>query len=148
PHRRLLVYLLVGVLGYLALYSAWIGWWGGNTYGPRFLTDVLPALALCAVPTVERLWHSVRGRVLVLVLVSWGVAVQIIGVYFDNNGWNMSTKLGVGPGMRVWSFLDTQIVSAAGAGWHGTRMLPLLWQTLTDPRPALLREMSREDMAG
>lgn len=148
PRLRWCSYILIGVGVYLLLYSAWIGWWGGNTYGPRFLTDALPGLALCAAPVVERLWRSHLWRAVVCTLVLWGVAVQIIGVYFDDNGWNMSTRQGVGPGRRVWSTFEMQIPRAARAGWHGTRLLPLVWQTFTDPHPALLREMRAEDLAG
>jgi hypothetical protein len=79
-------------------------------------------------------------------LVAWGVAVQVIGVYFDDNEWNMNW--GGGLARRLWSLADLQIVHAASAGWHGTDMVPLLWQTLTDPQPALLRPMSPEDLAG
>ncbi len=149
PERpRWVRYLPAGILGYLLLYSAWKGWWGGNTYGPRFLTDALPALALCAVPTVERLWRTGLGRAVTVTLVAWGVAIQVLGVYFDDNGWNMDLKFGGGPGWRLWSLADLQIVHAATAGWHGTNMLPLLWQTFTDPRPALLRPLPPEDLAG
>jgi hypothetical protein len=141
-------YLPVGIVAYLILYSSWIGWWGGNTYGPRFLTDVLPALVLCAVPVVERLCRSTAGRALVLVLVAWGVVVQAVGVYWDDNAWNNDRAAGDRLHQYIWRWDDWQIQRAASAGWHGSELGPLLWQALTDPRPARLVELSGAQLVG
>jgi len=139
-----LMYLGGGIGGYLLLYSAWVGWWGGQTFGPRFFTDALPAIVLCAAPTVERLWRVSLGRVLVAFLVAWSVAVQVIGVYYDDRSWNQEQAVP----WRVWALTDMQIVHAAGAGWHGTDLAPLLWQALTDPRPVLLQQLAPSELAG
>ncbi|MFQ5665230.1 MAG: hypothetical protein ACE5I7_02245 [Candidatus Binatia bacterium] len=145
---RWVTYLPIGIAAYLILYSAWQGWWGGNCYGPRFLTDVLPAIALCAVPAVERLWRARLGRGLLLAVVAWGVAVQAIGVYWDDNSWNTALTRRLHLARRAWDWKDLQILRAARAGWHGSELAPLLWQALTDPRPALLKRLKAADLSG
>lgn len=141
-------YLAAGVLAYLLLYASFDGWWGGLTYGPRFLVDVLPAFAVCAVPTVERLrWNRLTRGVLVG-LVAWSVAVQAIGVYCDFDTWN-HTPMGVDRRPdRVWDGWDPQILRALRGGWHGSDLGPLLWQMLTDPRPAPLTPIVAADLVG
>lgn len=149
PARRgWLRYLGIGIGGYLLLYASFKGWSGGSTYGPRMLVDALPAMVLCAVPVVER-WMAFRmGRWALLLLVGWGVGVQGIGVYCDDNSWN-SPQPGVAPPWaRVWDFQGWQIGRAAHAGWHGTDLAPLLWQMMSDPRPALLHPLPGEALRG
>jgi len=145
---RWLAYAPFGVVGYLLLYSAWSGWWGGHCYGPRFLTDALPVIALCAVPAVERLWQSGSGRLLVLAVAFWGLLVQAIGVYCDDNSWNALPVSVDRASWRVWKWDDPQIVRAARAGWHAFDLGPLLWQALVDPEPALLRPLDPGDLRG
>ncbi len=144
---RWLRYAPFGLAGYLLLYSAWIGWWGGHCYGPRFLTDALPVITLCAIPVARHLWESRSGRALVLTLVLWGAGVQAVGVYYDDNAWNaMPASVDTQP-LRVWDWSDLQIVRAWHSGWHGSELGPLLWQALVHPQPAYLRRLDGEDLA-
>jgi MFS family permease len=145
---RWLAYAPFGVAGYLLLYSAWSGWWGGHCYGPRFLTDALPVIALCAVPAVERLWRSSPGRLLVLAMAFWGLLVQAIGAYCDDNSWNALPVSVDKASWRVWKWDDPQILRAARAGWHAFDLAPLLWQALVHPEPALLRPLDPGDLRG
>jgi hypothetical protein len=145
---RWVAYLPLGLLGYLLLYSAWPGWWGGHCYGPRFLTDTLPAMVLCAVPAVQRWWRARAGRATVLLLVAWGIVVQVIGVYYDDRSWDaLPTSVDSAP-WRLWDWNDPQILRVARTGWHGWDLAPLLWQTLTAPQPALVRPLTPEELAG
>ena len=145
---RWLAYAPFGVAGYLLLYSAWSGWWGGHCYGPRFLTDALPAIALCAVPVVERLCRSGPGRLLLLALALWGLLVQAIGTYCDDNSWNALPRSVSKASWRMWDWNDPQILRAARAGWHAFDLAPLLWQALVHPEPALLRPLDADDLRG
>jgi hypothetical protein len=140
-------YLAAGILLYLLLYSSFWGWWGGHSYGPRFLIDVLPAVALCAVPTVERLRPLPLGRAALGALVAWSVGVQAIGAYCDVDYWNHVPVSVNSRDQRVWDWSDLQIVRALRGGWHGTDLGPLLWQMLTDPRPALLSPLNPTALA-
>jgi hypothetical protein len=46
--------LLALVAAQIATYAAWWSWDGGIAWGPRFLLPVLPLMALCLAPIVER----------------------------------------------------------------------------------------------
>jgi len=145
---RWLTYARTGVAAYLLVYSAWAGWWGGHCYGPRFLTDLMPVLALSAIPIGERLWCRPAGRVVVAGLAACGVMVQGIGAYCDDNAWNALPQSVDRAPERVWDWQDTQILRAARAGWHGFDLVPLLWQTALNPQPAHLSLFQAGDLAG
>ena len=144
---RWLAYAPFAIAGYLLLHSAWSGQ-GGHCYGPRYLTDALPVIALCAVALVERLWQSGPGRLLVSAAVLWGLLVQGIGVYCDDNSWNALPVSVDKASWRVWDWEDPQILRAARAGWHAFDLAPLLWQTLVHPEPALLRPLDADHLSG
>src|ERR1019366_8265121 len=137
-----------GIAAYLLLYSAWRGWWGGYCYGPRFFTDVLPVLALCAIPTAERLWRRTTGRALVVVLAVYGALVQGIGVYCDDNSWNALPDSVDHTPERVWDWSDPQILRAAHAGWHGFDLATVMWHSLAHPNPVLLKPLTPGELAG
>jgi hypothetical protein len=141
-----LAYLAIGVASSMLLYASFPFWWAGACYGPRYLSDVLPALAVLAVPTVQRVRGSRLGAVLLMALAAWGVIVQAIGVYCDDGSWNsLPTEI---TATRAWDWHDTHIRRAMGAGWHGGDLGPLLWQALVDPHPTLLQRLSAHDLAG
>ena len=143
-----LPYAAAGVIGYLLLYTCFGGWWGGYAYGPRFLTDILPALAILAAPTVERLWQRTDGRALMLVLATWGIVVQAIGVYCDDRSSDALPVPVDRQKARLWEWGDPQILRAVQVGWHGTELAGVLWQALSDPRPVMLREFTPDELVG
>lgn len=148
-HRsRWIHYLAVGVGAYVVMYASFRGWWGGHTYGPRFLVDVLPALALCAVPTVERLGRHAAGRAAMIVLAVASVAVQAVGAHTDWDDWNTWPEPVNQRPDRVWDWSDLQIMRALRGGWRGADLAPLLWQALTDRRVAPIRRLSSDEFAG
>jgi hypothetical protein len=108
------------------------------------MTDALPAMTLCAAPAVANLWQTRLRKVAVSLLVAWGVCVQLIGVYFDDKSWN---QIRPAISSRVWDWSNPQILWAARAGWHGTDAAEVLWQALTDPKPALLEPLSADALA-
>lgn len=148
PAARWLKWLGVVIAGHLALFTCFSIWWAGNCYGPRYLTDVLPACALCAVPAVERLWRRRAGRALLGVVAAWSVAVQAIGAYCDDGTWNTSPVFVDHAPQRLWDWRDAHTLRALRGGWRGAELAPLLGQMFTDRRPALLRPLTAEQLAG
>ncbi len=148
PPHPWLPYAAAGVLAYILLYTCFGGWWGGYTYGPRFLIDVLPALALLAAPTVDRLWRRAAGRALVVFLAVWGILVQAIGVYCDDRSWDALPVSVDRQQARVWDWRDPQILRALDTGWQGGELAGVLWQAVTDPRPVALRELRSDELRG
>lgn len=144
PWMRLLV---VGVALHLLIYGGFTEWWAGYTFGPRYLTDVLPALTLLLASGLLPLWRRPVMRLLATVFIAYGGAVQAIGVYFDDDDWNRHpTPLEVQPG-RVWDWSDLQIARAAGSGWKGAELAPLLAGIVRDPRPVPLAPLAVADLA-
>lgn len=77
---------LVAALGswlglHLLVVSCYTHWWGGHAWGPRFLTELMPALVVLMVPATGWLWHRRVGRAVFLALVGWSVGLQALGVY-------------------------------------------------------------------
>jgi len=144
----LLRYLAAAVLAYVLFYAGFLAWWGGHSYGPRYCSDFLPLMALCAIPVAQRMWASTDGRVALTIGALWCIGVQVIGVYCDDNGWNeVPGNIDVQT-ERLWDWSDPQILRAARAGWHGADFATLLHQLLVDPRPAPLVPLDPADLSG
>ncbi len=141
-------WLGLAVVAHALLFSAFAVWWGGHSYGPRYFSEVMPLLAFCAVPAARQLARSSRGRILLGAGVVWCVTVQVIGVYFDDNGWNRFPQSIDQRTERLWDWRDPQILRAVRAGWHGGEYLPLLRQLWSDPRPARLVPLGKEELEG
>jgi hypothetical protein len=76
---RLAVTLTAAVVGQLLVYSA-TDWRGGASWGPRYLTDLLPILVWMVAPA-PRVLRPVARRVLVVTMVA-AVAIQAIGAFW------------------------------------------------------------------
>jgi hypothetical protein len=108
----LLALASVGLFLQYCFYNPWDG--GGGSYGPRFLTDVLPVacflIAYVLEPIPALLSRSVLALILPLFLLTllWSVAVQAIGVFSDTSWGKVPLPLTNQPERR-WSLTDTQI---------------------------------------
>jgi len=76
--RDLTIAVAAGVVAQLLLYSK-IDWRGGISWGPRFLTDLLPLLIWLLVPVVVALGR--RGRACFVAAVSVAIAIQSVGAF-------------------------------------------------------------------
>jgi hypothetical protein len=78
---------LAVVVAYPLLYAGWFMWWGGWSWGPRFLVPVLPFLCLFLAPVLDWALQSSRGwaRALLIVLALASVGVQVLGAAVDFN---------------------------------------------------------------
>ncbi|MDP3046856.1 MAG: hypothetical protein Q8O07_05200, partial [Chloroflexota bacterium] len=78
------------ILGTLSLahivgYSRYISWWGGLSWGPRYLLPIVPFVLIAAAPVAEKLLASriAVWRVLAVIVLIVSVTVQIAGVSVD-----------------------------------------------------------------
>ncbi|HXO18435.1 MAG TPA: hypothetical protein VOA87_00770 [Thermoanaerobaculia bacterium] len=84
PSRRLLtVCLLVGMALQLVMYAK-TDWRSGYSYGPRYLTDLVPILIWMLAPVVESLEDLAFGAFLTAGLFS--IYVQLIGAFYYPGG--------------------------------------------------------------
>jgi hypothetical protein len=49
PERRLAILSLVNIGTYIIVLSSYLAWWGGNSYGPRLMLEVVPWFVLLAI---------------------------------------------------------------------------------------------------
>ncbi|MGD8452081.1 MAG: hypothetical protein PVJ57_09710 [Phycisphaerae bacterium] len=78
---RLSAALLAWLLVHLIVVSCYRHWWGGHAWGPRFLTELMPAVIVLMSGVVAALWRVRPARVLLIVLAAWSVGLQGFGVY-------------------------------------------------------------------
>lgn len=91
-------------------YSAYSVWWGGHTFGPRYMLDVLPLLvpaaALGAAVVAGRAW----AKGVALLLLSWSVAVSATGAFcYPAERWNTQPENVDTKHERLWDWGDPQI---------------------------------------
>lgn len=89
PEFVLLRYLSIGAIANLFLYSKFFMWWGGSTYGPRLLADLLPVLSFFFYP-IKNFLASKPTKIIFIALMIFSIAAHAIGAYtydpyFDSN---------------------------------------------------------------
>ena len=97
------------------LYGTYAVWWGGHTYGPRYLLDVLPVLVPLGAAGLAPISRSALAKGLVIAALVWSVVVQATGAFcYPFDQWNaMPDEIDRFHG-RLWSWSDMQIVRC----WH------------------------------
>lgn len=96
----------------LIVSAAGESWWAGNSFGPRFMADTIPWLAMLAIPAVEAVvaepgWLR-RGAV---VLLGLSVAANAIGAWSKPAAcWNVDPVLIDIDPSRVWAWDDMQLL--------------------------------------
>jgi hypothetical protein len=110
-----------------ALYSSYSVWWGGHTYGPRYMLDLLPLavpLAAVTMATASRP-HPILAVCAAAALV-WSLMVAATGaVCYPHERWNTEPSEIDLDHSRLWSLTDTQIERcwARGASPQNFRLI-------------------------
>jgi hypothetical protein len=94
-----------------ALYGSYAVWWGGHTYGPRYLLDVLPvAVPLAAVAMARPRWGR-TATVAMAAALAWSIVVAATGAFcYPNDLWNIDPTDVDRNHARLWSVSDSQIL--------------------------------------
>ncbi len=85
-------------------------WWGGESFGPRLLTDTMPLLAVLLVPALDVVDRRSWLRWVFGVTLAWSVAVQMLAAA----AWSSRTFFDVHDqfdGSIWWSLTDNELVS-------------------------------------
>ena len=113
--RSLIVLGVCIVVTHWALVSgAGEGWWAGSTYGPRFMADIIPALAFLSVPAVAKLVsqrseRSTRLRRATLALAAVSVLMHAPGAWSKPAScWSLEPPRVDEDTSRVWDWDDLQ----------------------------------------
>jgi hypothetical protein len=105
-------------------------WWGGHSFGPRLLTDILPALVLGIVPAWPAVWRPGSRRWLFVAVFVASVMVEIVGAFnFPSPRhveWNLTPKDVDWAHDRLWDWRDPQVIRLLHNGpvWPGFRTTP------------------------
>jgi len=94
-----------------ACYSCYSMWWGGHTYGPRYLLDALVLVTPAALVGVA--WHmAARSRQIIwAAALAWSVLVAATGAFcYPNDAWNTSPAEIDTHHDRLWDWRDPQIL--------------------------------------
>lgn len=92
------------------LYGTYAVWWGGHTYGPRYLLDVLPLLVPFAAVAMAIRRRAATKAIGVLAL-AWSTALAATGAFcYPNDAWNNDPTNIDRDHARLWSWSDPQFV--------------------------------------
>jgi hypothetical protein len=110
-------WLLGAVTVELLAYSCYSVWWGGHTYGPRYVLDVLVPLAPVWALGMARLLGRPSSAAVVAVLLAWSVLVAGEGAFvYPHEGWNSFPNDIDTHHARLWTVGDSQIIRALRSG--------------------------------
>ncbi|HEV8144867.1 MAG TPA: hypothetical protein VGP79_00725 [Bryobacteraceae bacterium] len=106
PLAPWLAFLALAHFLLVAIFST--AWWAGHTYGPRYLTDIIPILILGLIPVLQR-WET-TGPVLRIVFVAFtlvGLAIHQRGGWSGaGHEWNVKPVNVDQHTERVWDWRD------------------------------------------
>jgi hypothetical protein len=102
--------LLAAVITHFAFMATWNEWHGGESFGPRLLTDLLPALFFF-LPEALSFWPKV-GAALGLA----SIAVQFLGGWTYDYRWERLHQRGREFDAALWSWRDSPMAFAVKEG--------------------------------
>lgn len=110
---RGIAWLSAAAIVEFCVYAAYSVWWGGHTFGPRYLLDVLVLLTPSAAIALETIVRSRPRRAACALALGWSLIVSGTGAFFSDP-WNTSPDDVDRHHERLWDWRDPQIVRA----WH------------------------------
>lgn len=84
-------------------------WWGGTSYGPRYFSELMPALILVMAMGWQLIERSLPRLGLVVALGWVGVSIQLVGALTWPCGWHASPTWIDFDLRRLWDFEDPEI---------------------------------------
>ena len=111
--------MIVVVIANLLFVAKWSSWWGGWSYGPRLLTEIVPLLILF-IPFVQGVFtRSKTLRTLFYCSIGVSIIIQGIGVFCYPKGMSNALPQNVDKvPSRLWSISNSQILVEAKAGLY------------------------------
>jgi hypothetical protein len=118
-----------------ACYCFYSMWWGGHTFGPRYMMDTLISLAPAAVLGMEYLQRNRTLAIAGVLALAWSITVAGLGAFcYPNDQWNSDPDDVDTHVARVWEWSDPQFARC----W--TRGLSPQNFSFVDPRALWLKE--------
>ena len=100
-----------------AFYGCYAVWWGGHTYGPRYMLDLLPLAVPAAIAALQSVRFGAVSGTIATAALAWSIAVAGIGAFCHPNGtWNVDPLDVDRRHGRLWDWRDLQIARCWRAG--------------------------------
>jgi hypothetical protein len=113
-----LLWCWLSAIALFTLYACYSVWWGGHTYGPRYMVDILPLLVPLAAAGAARLVQSRVGATLGAVALAWSILIAATGAFcYPQDAWNTDPESVDQNHARLWDWRDPQFVRC----WHRGR---------------------------
>ena len=102
----------LAVAAVYAVYASIGYWWGGWSYGDRYLSDAAPLFALAIAFAIDRgFLRTLAARVAFVAAFAWSFLLQFAGAgwyyeYWNGYHWDAARDIGTMPG-TVWDWTDT-----------------------------------------
>lgn len=108
-YNLLFRYLSIGVFIFIVIMSKWWAWYGGVTYGPRMLVDIVPLLMLFLIPVVTS--KLFKRKIIVWcfsILLAFSIVVQIAGIIHWDKTWSKADTLSENHSW-LWDWKNSQL---------------------------------------
>lgn len=117
-------YLSLSMAALLLVHARFNYWWGGWSYGPRYLSELMPFVIFFLLPVVQSLQRSHWLRTSFALAVFWAFALQTVGAFYYPNGrWDsIPANVDTSP-QRLWDWADTPFARSFRAGPASPQLL-------------------------
>jgi len=108
-----LFWLATAIVVQFIMYACYAVWWGGHSFGPRYLLDVL--IPLAPFGAIGAVWVGRRPvrKLAETMLLIWSVGVAGLGTFvYPNDRWNTAPRDVDRFHTRLWEWRDSQISRA------------------------------------
>ena len=132
PYGAVYFICLAAAAAEIVMWARYRLWWGGFSYGPRLLTDVVPCLVILMIPAMRLVETSRAWKFAFRAALAFSIFVQAIGAFcYPNGQWDALPQSVDQRQERLWDWRDNQILRSAAAG---PVLVPyrLAWTCLTD----------------
>jgi hypothetical protein len=130
--KQFLYVSTIAIIIQILIYSIFKVWWAGWSYGPRFLTCILPLMAIfisLSLPENITLRKLNKKETLILVvfilLLIPSIFSQFVGTfYYPNGNWDGNPSIDLTT-ERLWNWSDTQIMRSFDSGMSKPNLKPI-----------------------
>jgi hypothetical protein len=106
---------LAGSFALYLVYAVYTVWWGGHSYGPRYLLDFVVFLTPPAAVALDMIVRARWAQALCVLALLWSIAAAGTGAFFADN-WNTTPADVDKHHERLWNWRDSEIPRAWSLG--------------------------------
>ena len=131
-------WLYLGCAALYAGYSLYTVWWGGHSYGPRYLLDFVILMTPAAAVALTRVVRAPWMRGVAALLLGWSMVAAGTGAFYADN-WNTHPSSVDKNHARLWDWKDPQIARAWRTGPSTQNFDLFTWVVWYGPNPPDVR---------